>query len=81
MFRYLNVFPKQHHFLSGELVLPVVLALPYVLLKELKRCCRESLLRGENPVLRSPGNVARACLCLGRAHFPVVCVATWRGWG
>lgn len=73
MFRYLNVFPKQHHFLSGELAFPVVLVLPYTLLKELKRW------HGENHMFRSPGDLAS--VCLGRAHFPAVWIAKLRSWG
>lgn len=72
-----NVFPKQHHLLSGELVFPAVLVSPYTLLKELKRWQGEIQLRGENPVLRSPGNVSTVFLRPRRAHSPA---DTQRGW-
>lgn len=73
-----NVFPKQQNFLSGELVSPAVLVLPYMLLKGLKRWQGEMQLRGENPALRSPGNVSTVSPCLERTHFPAVCVHTQR---
>lgn len=57
MFSYLSAFPKQHSFCSGELVFPVVLVLPYVLLEELKRqhgetCSEEKILRSRVQTMR-----------------------------